>query len=91
MNSIEVNLDLLRELARRAFQALPESVNEYYFRGDPAYYEKQLLGWLRNEQHPAGPRGPIGFAISTRMQPSLRQHIVRLPALRQLRGQDPSQ
>ena len=68
------------EAARRAFQALPESVNEYYFRGDSACYEKQLMGWLRNEQRQQGPRGPIGFAISVRMQPSLKQHIVRLPA-----------
>jgi hypothetical protein len=67
------------EAARRAFQALPESVNEYYFRGDSACYEKQLMGWLRDEQRAGGPQGPIGFAISVRMQASLKQHILRLP------------
>ena len=67
------------EVARRAFRALPESVNEYYFRGDSACYEKQLLGWLRNEQREGGPAGPIGFAISVRMHPSLKQHILQLP------------
>lgn len=68
------------EAARRAFQALPESVNEYYFRGDAACYEKQLMDWLRQEQREQGPRGPIGFAISARMQPALKQHILRLPS-----------
>ena len=64
------------EAARRAFQALPESVNEYYFRGDSACYAKQLMGWLRNERREQGPQGPIGFAISVRMQASLRHHIM---------------
>jgi len=67
-------------VAQRAYQALPESVSEYYFRGDSACYEKQLLSWLRNEQREQGPSGPIQFAISVRMQASLKQHIVRLPA-----------
>jgi len=66
--------------ARRAFQCLPESVTEYYFRGDSACHEKQLLGWLRNEQREQGPSGPIRFAISVRMQASLKQHILRLGA-----------
>lgn len=68
-------------VAQRAFQALPESASEYYFRGDSACYEKQLLAWLRNQQRENGPRGPIGFAISVRMQTSLKQHILRLPAM----------
>ena len=67
-------------VAQRAFQSLPERVTEYYFRGDSACYEKQLMGWLRNEQREDGPRGRIRFAISVRMQPSLKQHILRLPA-----------
>lgn len=67
-------------VARRAFQSLPESVTEYYFRGDSACYEKQLMEWLRNEQREQGPQGPIRFAISVRMQSSLKQHILRLPS-----------
>jgi len=66
-------------VARRAFQSLPESVTEDYFRGDSACYEKQLMGWLRNEQREQGPSGRIQFAISVRMQASLKQHILRLP------------
>ena len=38
------------------------------------------MSWLRNEQRAEGPRGPIQFAISVRMQPSLKQHIRRLRA-----------
>jgi Transposase DDE domain group 1 len=65
-------------VARRAFQALPESVTEYYFRGDSACWEKGLLNWLRDEQRADGPRGPITFGISVRMTPNLKKHIVRL-------------
>ena len=43
--------------ARRAFGSLPESVTEFYFRGDSACYEKNLIGWLRNEQRRAGRTG----------------------------------
>src|SRR5260370_10541185 len=68
------------EAARRAFQSLPESVTEFYFRGDSACYEKNLIGWLRNEHREGGPQGPLGFAISVRLHPSLKQHILRLPA-----------
>ena len=65
-------------VARRAFQALPPTVGEYYFRGDSACWEKQLLSWLRDEQRVDGPQGPITFGISVRMTPNLRKHIVRL-------------
>lgn len=77
------NVPALQEplgVARRAFQALPENVTEYYFRGDSACYEKQLMDWLRNEQREQGPQGLIQFAISVRMQSSLKQHILRLPS-----------
>lgn len=65
---------------QRAFEALPENVTGFYFRGDSACYEKQLMGWLRNEQRPQGPHGRIGFAISVRMHTALKQRILRLPA-----------
>ena len=42
--------------ARRAFAALPESIEERYFRGDAACYESGLLSWLRNEQREQGPQ-----------------------------------
>ena len=37
------------------------------------------MNWLRNEQREDFPRGPIRFAISARMQSSLKEHILHLP------------
>jgi hypothetical protein len=65
-------------VARRAFQALPSTVQEYYFRGDSACWEKELLNWLRDEKRAEGPQGRITFGISVRMTPNLKKHIVRL-------------
>lgn len=65
-------------VARRAFAALPPTVSEYYFRGDSACGEKDLLNWLRDEQRADGPRGAITFGISVRMTPNLKKHMVRL-------------
>lgn len=64
---------------KRAFAALPETVTEYYFRGDSACWDRALLGWLRDEQRPDGPQGAITFGISVRMTPNLKKHILRLP------------
>lgn len=63
--------------ARRAFQALPDNVTEYYFRGDPGCHEAELIRWLRDEKRAEGPHGRIGFAVSVRMFPSLKKHIQR--------------
>ena len=65
-------------VARRAFQALPETVNEYCFRGDSACWDKQLLQWLRDQKRADGPQGVITFGISVRMPPNLKKHIARL-------------
>ena len=62
-------------VAQQAFQALPTTIEERYFRGDSACYEERLLRWLSDEQRPNGPRGPIGFAISARMNQGLRDEI----------------
>ena len=64
---------------QRAFAALPGSVTEFYFRGDSGCWDHELVNWLRNEQRTEGPRGPITFAISVRMTPNLKKHILRLP------------
>jgi hypothetical protein len=37
----------LLPVVQRAFQALPETVKEYYFRGDAGCWEKELVNWLR--------------------------------------------
>jgi len=69
----------LLPIAKRAFQALPSTVNEYLFRGDSACWDQNLVTWLRNEKRADGPQGPITFAISTRMTRAFKEHILRLP------------
>ena len=66
-------------VAQRAFAALPETISERYFRGDSACEEEALLTWLRNEQRADGPQGLIGFAVSARMNPALREEILATP------------
>ena len=56
---------------RMAFAALPQTVEERYFRGDSACYEQQLLRWLADEQRSSEPGGPIGFAVSAVMSREL--------------------
>jgi hypothetical protein len=67
------------EVAKRAFAALPSTVKEYYYRGDSACHESELVNWLRNEKREGGPQGKIGFAISARMSESLHAAIEALP------------
>ena len=69
----------LLPITQRAFQALPETVVERYFRGDSACHEHSLLDWLRDEQRAEGPQGRIGFAVSARMNPALHAEIVATP------------
>ena len=66
-------------VAKRAFAALPETVTDFYYRGDSASHEKELLGWLRDEKRADGPQGKIGFAISARMSEALHRAIVQVP------------
>jgi hypothetical protein len=47
----------LLSITQRAFQALPATVKEYYFRGDSACCNRELTTWLRDEQRGEGPRG----------------------------------
>lgn len=66
-------------VTKRAFQALPEGVKEFYFRGDSACHEESLVTWLRDEKRKDGPQGRIGFAVSARMHAALLQEIQALP------------
>jgi len=66
-------------VTQRALAALPETVAEYYFRGDSACYDQPLLKWLRNRKREDGPEGYIGFAVSARMSESLQSKIRSLP------------
>ena len=61
--------------ARAAFAAVPHGLQQYYFRGDSACHEHELLNWLGDEQRADGPQGRIGFAISARMTADLAQTI----------------
>ena len=56
---------------RMAFEALPETVSERYFRGDSACYEKGLLQWLSSKEREEEPGGRIGFAVSAQMSREL--------------------
>lgn len=69
----------LLPVAQAAFHALPETVEERYFRGDSACYEQELMRWLRNTKRENGPQGFIGFGISASMSESLRERIRILP------------
>ena len=66
-------------VAKAAFAALPKTVTTYYYRGDAACHEKELLRWLSNERREEGPQGCIGFAISVRMSEALREAIREVP------------
>jgi DDE family transposase len=66
-------------VAQRAFGALPETVQAYYYRGDAACYEHELMDWLQDEGRAGGPQGFIGFAISARMSPELRAAVEAVP------------
>jgi hypothetical protein len=76
-------------VAKRAFGALPSTVEEFYFRGDSACQENELIDWLRNEGREDGPRGFIGFAISARMNSGLRETIVTVKETSWERLNDP--
>lgn len=66
-------------VAQAAFAALPSTIQDFYYRGDSACHESELLAWLRNPTRPNGPAGFIGFAISARMSPALAAAIQALP------------
>src|SRR6266704_4493258 len=46
-------------VAKAAFAALPKTVTSYYYRGDSACHERELLRWLSNEKRAEGPQGCI--------------------------------
>jgi hypothetical protein len=60
-----------RQLIQQAFDALPNTVRNRFFRADSACYEHEVLRYLRREQ--------IGFAISADLSESLVKHIKALP------------
>jgi hypothetical protein len=65
--------------SKAAFAALPDTVTQYFFRGDSACHESGLLNWLRNPAREDGPAGFIGFAVSARMSVELAQTLKAVP------------
>jgi hypothetical protein len=61
--------------AKLAFAALPETIQQRYFRGDSACHENDLLEWLKHPDREAEPGGRIGFAVSAVMSGPLAQAL----------------
>ena len=57
--------------AQMAFDVLPESVTQRYFRGDSACHESGLINWLKHPDRAGERGGRIGFAVSASMSPGL--------------------
>jgi hypothetical protein len=68
--------------AKLAFAALPEAIQERYFRGDSACHENDLLDWLKHPDREKEPGGRIGFAVTAFNSEALAQ------ALRQIAEAD---
>jgi hypothetical protein len=66
--------------ARLAFAALPDNLEQRYFRGDSACHENDLLGWLKHPDRAKEPGGRIGFAVSARMSGDLAKALAKIPA-----------
>ena len=64
--------------AQLAFAALPDHIEQRYFRGDSACHENDLLGWLKHPERAKEPGGRIGFAVSARMSQDLVKAIAKI-------------
>ena len=64
--------------AQLAFAALPDQIEQRYFRGDSACHENDLLGWLKHPDRAKEPGGRIGFAVSARMSEDLAKAIAKI-------------
>ena len=66
--------------AKLAFEALPENIEQRYFRGDSACHENELIAWLNHPERAAEAGGKIGFAISARMSGALAKDLAAVPS-----------
>jgi hypothetical protein len=57
--------------AKLAFAALPENIQERYFRGDSACHENGLLGWRKHPDRAQEPGGRMGFAVRAKRRAEL--------------------
>jgi hypothetical protein len=76
--NVPANQEPLR-CCRMAFETLPPTVEERYFRGDSACYEWELLRWLDSPERQREQGGRIGFAISAKMSSELCQATEKVP------------
>jgi hypothetical protein len=76
--NVPAGTGLLR-VVRRAFEALPPTVEEVYYRADSASYNHELLNWLREEDPETGRPRAI-FAVSADVSPELRAAMVSATA-----------
>lgn len=65
--------------AKLAFAALPDRLQQRYFRGNSACHENDLLGWLKHPDRATELGDRIGFAVSTRMSANLARAIAKIP------------
>jgi hypothetical protein len=64
--------------AQLAFAALPDTIQQRYFRGDSACHENDLLGWLKHPDRAKEPGGRIGFAVSARRSKELAKALAQV-------------
>jgi hypothetical protein len=64
--------------AKLAFAALPDTIQDRYFRGDSACHENDLLGWLKHPDREKELGGRIGFAVSARMSNELAKALAKV-------------
>ncbi len=64
--------------AKMAFEALPGTVEQRYFRGDSACHENDLIQWLRHPDRAREKGGAIGFAISAVMSEQLKEAVEKV-------------
>ena len=61
--------------AKLAYAALPETIQQRYFRGDSACHENDLLEWLKHPERGTEPGGRIVFAVSAVMSEPLAEAL----------------
>lgn len=61
--------------AKLAFAALPEGIEQRYFRGDSACHNDELVDWLKHLDRSAEPGGRIVFAVSAVMSEPLAKAL----------------
>jgi post-segregation antitoxin (ccd killing protein) len=64
--------------AKMAYEALPDTVEARYFRGDSACHENDLIQWLKHPDRAREKGGAIGFAVSAVMSAALQKAVKKV-------------